>query len=157
MYPHTAPSCPFDVVSAPLGPSFCSFLVIWLDIFCSFLTCLWGLCRALPCQLGILSPALHFSASLSTCQDYLFKKHPTLRTSSFSSDTFFFSFFSSPLPMPCTCWNLLSQNWLFFPHQLLSFSLGKKCYTLKKKKQKNIIMTFTEGVVFLVLQWFYHY
>lgn len=55
--PHTTPSPPFDVVSTPLGPSFCSSLVIWLDTFCSFLTCLWGLCRALPCQLGTLLPA----------------------------------------------------------------------------------------------------
>lgn len=45
------------------GP-FCSSLVIWLDAFRRFLSCLWGRCRAQPCQVGTLLPALHL---LSGC------------------------------------------------------------------------------------------
>lgn len=106
------------------GPSFCSSLVIWLDTFCTFLTCLWGLCRALPCQLGILLLALHFPARLCTCQDCLFKEHPIPRTSIFSSDAFFLSFL-----LPANALHLLE---FAFP-ELIIFSSSASFLFLRKE------------------------
>lgn len=120
----------FDVVPYPFV--LLLFVHPWWSGWTSFLgslNCLSELCTVLLRQFGKLFAVLHFPYSLFTCQKCLFKDHPALLDSFLLIflliRSFFFFFLSS---VPYTCWNLLSQNWLFFPHQLLSFSLGKKFF-----------------------------
>lgn len=153
MSPHTAPSCPFDVVSTPLGLLFLFILGDLARYFLQFFNFpLRTLQRpALPTWHPILLPALHFSVSLSTCQDCLFKEHPTLRTSIFSSDTFFLFFLFFSLANALHLLEFTFPELIIFSSSASFLFLRKEMLYLKKYYDFHRRFSFLSSSVILPL------
>lgn len=71
------------------APSFCSSLVIWLDVFSWFSNWPFRTLHSSASPSWRPFPLLHFPYSLCTCQNCLFKEHPALLDSFLPIRSFF--------------------------------------------------------------------